>query len=436
MRDYIRILDLANRLSETLLIAEKLRGGGLWLDSPVAAQHRRREGDSPVKTYSGRILVCVVTAIMCISLTACGGGTVQLPTAPRSQHGGTAQLTVADIQQQVGADLGKFKKQYSDKRIEVSGYYLGQVVTDYAIGAFQNQDPGDPSQLYARCDAPVNDLADAIAGSFVVVEGDLYSVTTDHIAMNACQVISLTPPDDATTNAPSGTKPPASPSGDSTPPPAGEAFSLQLKNPDGYTYDISGHIPGAGPQFVVDTADAKPGYAVLVSDEKSDSRRAQGDITVTNTTAGRNAPRVGVNVVPVYPLDSAACEKWLNINGDGYSPKRIGLSDSSGQLKYCTIDVDFDSAFPPESATSIPGPLPAGGNSVGYFVLPWMGNLSWGPVLEEDANALVDSMSKPAGWVMYDAGFNFTVTGGSGDFSGFTINGQRKVIWVSSGLML
>jgi ABC-type glycerol-3-phosphate transport system substrate-binding protein len=86
---------------------------------------------SAIKMAKRLAALAVMALATATGLTACG---VNVP----------ADLTVDQIREQVQDDLEKFSKQYDDKRVTVTGYYVGKRGLDPALGSDPEQEASDP----------------------------------------------------------------------------------------------------------------------------------------------------------------------------------------------------------------------------------------------------------------------------------------------------
>ena len=214
------------------------------------------------------------------------------------------------------------------------------------------------------------------------------------------------------------------PEDDATPAIIGMDVEINLTDGDGYSYLVTGTIPDPM-AITIDVANARPGEANLVA-EGSDF-----PLTITNTTAGRNAPLPYFEQVEIYPLyDTASPACQLNEAGQVFSADnycRLTLRFGAYQA------YDSDAAMAPDEQLTL------------QFV-PYQGEMThpmdWeGPVDEAAAEATAASVSSPTGWALTQ----FSLGAGSGrDLSGdqdlrnefgntLRISNQ-EIIWVSPGI--
>jgi hypothetical protein len=209
------------------------------------------------------LLALILLLSTTMALAGCGGG----------GGGASMNLTVANIEQAVQDDIEGFKKKYDDKKVTITGYYIGTHVYDLMLGSTPDQDPYNNSVFFVTCEMPQDEIDSLEVGSEVVVEGILYAILYDHGALTSSHVVLSTPP--------STTGTAFSDSDDeeeNTPNAVGE---FDIKNDDGFTYNVKYQM------YIEITKDetlGKPGEIganIIWSDST---------IEVTNTTSKKKAP--------------------------------------------------------------------------------------------------------------------------------------------------
>jgi hypothetical protein len=175
-------------------------------------------------------------------------------------------------------------------------------------------------------------------------------------------------------------------------------IDAEYSDRDGYTFRLTGHAPTM--QVTADTANSKPGQALLVVPEITSV-----DWKFTHTTSGKifswgeTTWAVGdspfdVLLFPAYSIDSLVCGY-----GDEYTSALVPIWTEYGEsLNYCLSRAHFDvyplcgSVSPGREA----GSLEAGKSLTCDKLL----HSGFGVVGEENARALAAALMQPAGWVL------------------------------------
>jgi hypothetical protein len=302
-----------------------------------------------------------------------------LPLAGCGGSGG--DLTVAGIQSAVQEDIEKFMKKHDDKKVTVTGYYIGVSGLTPALGSAPDQDPAEGG-LVVTFEAPDSDVEALGFGDEVKVEGVLYAIQYDHAALTSAHVVEVLASNPQVAGDGIGEDyEPEGPIDDSQQPEespsqqTGIEIAIDLVHPDGYTYTVKGFLPD-DLQFEVDIADAKPGEANLSMVE------TMFTLTAVNTAAGRNAPGFSNTFFePLYAVDSQACMGLAMVSNrttlGGYC--RGVMTNSDGMQAWVRS-----------------GEIPADGETTLNLVL----GFPQFAVDEAEATGIVESLSHPTGWVL------------------------------------